>query len=68
VGWYAALDLQAFAERDWQVDPTLQAGLLVPAGDRRWRVGLAVHDGAVPIGEYYRADETYVALGLWLAP
>ncbi|HEX6863310.1 MAG TPA: DUF1207 domain-containing protein [Thermoanaerobaculia bacterium] len=68
LGWYAALDLQAFEERDWQADPTLQAGLLVPAGDRRWRVGLAVHDGAVPIGEYYQVDETYVALGLWLAP
>jgi opacity protein-like surface antigen len=68
LGWYAALDLQAFEERDWQVDPTLQAGLLVPAGDRRWRVGLAVHDGAVPIGEFYQVDETYVALGLWLAP
>ena len=24
--------------------------------------------GAVPIGEFYRVDETYVALGLWLAP
>lgn len=68
LGWYAALDLQALEERDWQADPTLQVGLLVPSGDRRWRVGLAVHDGAVPIGEYYRVDETYVALGLWLAP
>jgi hypothetical protein len=68
LGWYAALDLQAMEERDWQVDQTLQAGLLVHSGDRRWRVGLAVHDGAVPIGEYYRVNETYVALGLWLAP
>jgi hypothetical protein len=68
VGWYAALDLQAFAERDWQVDPTLQAGFLVPAGDRRWRVGIAVHDGAVPIGEFYQVDEPYIALGLWLSP
>lgn len=68
LGWYAALDLQAFEERDWQIDPTLQVGLLVPSGDRRWRVGLAVHDGAVPIGEYHQVDETYIALGLWLAP
>jgi hypothetical protein len=68
LGWYAALDVQSFEERDWQADPTLQAGLLVPSGDRRWRVGIAIHDGAVPIGEYYQVDETYVALGLWLAP
>lgn len=68
VGWYAALDLGAFEERDWQVDPTLQLGLLIPAADRRWRAGVEIHDGSVPIGELYRNDETYVALGLWLAP
>lgn len=65
LGWYAALDLQAFEERSWQLDPTLQVGILV---DRRWRAGIAVHDGAVPIGEYYQVDETYIALGLWLSP
>ena len=68
LGWYAALDLQAMEERGWQVDPTLQVGLLVPSGDRRWRVGLSIHDGSVPIGEFFQEDETYVALGLWLDP
>lgn len=68
LGWYAALDLQAMEERDWQPDPSLQVGLLVPAGDRRWRVGLGVHEGTVPLGEFYRVDETYIALGLWLVP
>lgn len=68
LGWYAALDLQALEERDWQADPSLQIGLLIPAGGRRWRVGLGVHDGTVPLGELYRVDETYVALGLWLVP
>lgn len=67
-GWYVALDLGAFEERGWQVDPTLQIGLLVPSGDRRWRIGLGVHDGTVPLGEFFREDETYVALGLWLDP
>ncbi|HEX6863203.1 MAG TPA: DUF1207 domain-containing protein [Thermoanaerobaculia bacterium] len=68
LGWYAAMDLGAFEERDWQVDPTLQLGLLIPAGGRRWRLGLGYHSGAVPIGEFYRVDEDYVALGLWLDP
>lgn len=68
VGWYAALDLGALEERGWQVDPTLQLGLLIPSAERRWRAGLEVHDGSVPIGEFYRINETYVALGLWLAP
>jgi hypothetical protein len=68
LGWFAALDLGAMEERDWQVDPSLRIGLLVPAGDRRWRVGLGVHEGTVPLGEFFQVDETYVALGLWLAP
>lgn len=68
LGWYAALDLGSFEERDWQIDPTLQIGLLVPSGARRWRVGLAYHDGTVPLGEFYRVDESYIALGLWLDP
>jgi opacity protein-like surface antigen len=68
LGWYAALDLGALEEKDWQVDPTLQAGLLVPAGSRRWRIGLGYHSGTVPIGEFFREDETYIALGLWLDP
>ena len=68
LGWYAAMNLGAFEERDWQVDPTLQLGLLIPAGGRRWRFGVGYHGGAVPIGEFYRGDEDYVALGLWLDP
>lgn len=68
LGWYAAMDLGALEERSWQVDPTLQAGLLVPSGDRLWRVGLGYHDGTVPIGEFFQVDERYVVLGLWLSP
>lgn len=68
VGWYAAMDLQALEEKSWQVDPTLQAGLLIPSGDRLWRVGLGYHDGTVPIGEFFQVDERYVVLGLWLSP
>jgi Protein of unknown function (DUF1207) len=68
LGWYAALDLGSLEERNWQIDPTLQLGLLVPSGSRRWRVGLGYHDGSVPIGEFYQVDEPYIAFGLWLDP
>jgi hypothetical protein len=68
LGWYAALNLGAMEERDWQVDPALQLGLLIPAGGRQWRAGLGYHSGAVPLGEFYRVDEDYISLGLWLDP
>ncbi len=68
LGWYAAVNLEAMEEREWSVDTSLHVGLRVPAGDRRWRVGLAFYDGRVPLGEFYRSDERSVALGLWLEP
>ncbi len=67
-GWYAAANLEAMEERDWAVDSSLHLGLLVPAGDRRWRVGVALYDGRVPLGEFFRSDERSVTLGLWLVP
>lgn len=66
--WFAAADLQAMAERDWNADASLQLGLLIAAGERRWRLGVALYDGSVPLGEYFRSDESHVALGLWLEP
>jgi hypothetical protein len=68
LGWYAAVNLEAMEEREWNLDTSLHVGLRVPAGDRRWRVGLAFSDGRVPLGEFYRSDERSVALGLWLEP
>jgi hypothetical protein len=68
LGWYAAANLEAMEERDWSVDSSLHLGLLVPSGDRRWRVGVALYDGRVPLGEFFRSDERSVTLGLWLVP
>lgn len=67
-GWYAAADFGAMEERDWHVDVSLQVGFRIPSGGRLWRTGLAVRDGSVPIGEFFRDDETSIALGLWLEP
>ena len=66
LGWYAAVDLSATEERDWQVDVSAQAGLLFRPGTRRWRTGLAYHDGRVPLGEFVFDDERYLTFGLWL--
>lgn len=67
-GWYAAANLGAFEERDWEPDTSVQVGLLIPteADYRRWRIGIGLHDGRVPIGEFSFQDETWVVMGLWL--
>lgn len=66
LGWYAAVDLSAAEERDWQLDVSFQAGLLALSGSRRWRAGVAYYDGRVPLGEFVFDDESYLTLGLWL--
>jgi hypothetical protein len=65
-GWYAALDASVTQERDWQVDLSLEAGLIFAAGVRRWRLGVQYYDGRVPLGEFFQDNEEYLALGLWL--
>ena len=65
-GWYAALDLSTLEERDWRVDAAAQGGLTLPIGRRTHRFGVEIHDGRVPLGEFYQTTETYVALGVWI--
>ncbi|HYH45069.1 MAG TPA: DUF1207 domain-containing protein [Thermoanaerobaculia bacterium] len=68
LGWFGAANLEALEDRDWEVDVSLQAGLIVPAAERRWRVGLQWYDGRVPLTELAPAEESYLVLGLWLVP
>lgn len=66
LGWYVALDVSAAEERDWQVDTSVDLGLSLRSGARKWRAGLGFYDGRVPLGEFFQDDERYVSFGLWL--
>ena len=66
-GLYAAVDANAWEERDWSPSVTVEAGLAAPVGDdRRWRVGVAWYDGQLPVGELFQVDESYALAGVWL--
>jgi Protein of unknown function (DUF1207) len=66
-GWYAAADFTWYEESDWSTDVTIQAGLMVArkALFRKFRLGLEYRTGRSVLGEFFRSDETYLALGLW---
>lgn len=64
--WYAAMDIGASEERDWQRDITLQFGWQIPTETRIWRIGLEAYDGKAQLGEFFQDDEKYIGLGLWL--
>jgi hypothetical protein len=60
------MDVQAWEERDWNLDLAVQGGLAFHAEGRRWRLGLEYYDGRVPLGEFYFEDQRHVSLGLFV--
>ena len=44
-GWYAAADLSAMQERDWQIDVALQAGYRIDTMGKNWRFGVDLYNG-----------------------
>jgi hypothetical protein len=64
--WYAAVDGTATEERNWMVSLTVQAGIVLRADERSWRLGLEHYDGRSWIGEFFQHDERYTSIGLWL--
>lgn len=68
LGYYAALDVGAYEESDWDADTSVQAGLTVPV-DRflqEIRVGAFYRDGRSPMGEFFQRRERWWGLGLWI--
>lgn len=65
-GWFAAVNASSWQEKDWQVDTSVLAGIVFRSGERRWRLASGYHRGTVPLGEFFRDDETYLSLALWL--
>jgi hypothetical protein len=65
--WYAAADITAFEESDWQLTVAAQLGLILPTGrgTSRFRVALEFVDGRSVLGEFFFRDESYLALGLF---
>jgi hypothetical protein len=68
LGYYAAVDITAYEESDWQRDITIQAGILLPVTGlvRTYRFGIEYRDGRSIIGEFFQDQETSWALGLWV--
>jgi hypothetical protein len=66
LGWYTALDLSAFEEREWDVNVAIQGGLVLPTHGHAWRVGVEYYNGRSWIGEFFQDDESYISFGIWL--
>jgi hypothetical protein len=64
---WAAVDLGAYEEDDWELNVSLQGGVLLEAENGAlWRLGVELYDGRSPIGEFFQSEETYLSWGVWL--
>lgn len=66
LGWYTAVDVSSWEERDWQIDIAAHVGLLLHSAGRKVRFGVEYYDGRSPIGEFFQYDEKYICLGIWM--
>ncbi len=67
LGPFAAVNLSAYEENDWEKNLTIQAGLVLPVGRlaRTYRIGLEYYDGRVPLGEFFLEDDRALSFGFW---
>lgn len=68
LGWYSAVNVTSYEENDWDANVAIQAGLVAPFRQRAssLRLGAAYYNGRSVIGEFFRSDEEFVSLGVWL--
>jgi len=67
-GWYGAVNMAFYQEKDYQLDFSLQGGIFLPSDGSQWRIAATLYKGTVPLGQFFQDDETYVILALHLNP
>ena len=67
LGWYAAADISSYEENDWDMNMTIQAGLILPVKDRsrNYRFGIEYYKGRSLFGEFFLDDEKYLSVGVY---
>ena len=66
LGWYAAFDLSSYQERNWHINKSFQIGYSFDAFPHTWRLAFEYYNGQVPLGEFFKFDEEFISLGLYL--
>lgn len=66
INWYSALDISSFEENDWDLNATIQFGIHRNSELDSWRIGFELYDGRSQLGEYFRDQERYMSIGLWV--
>jgi uncharacterized protein DUF1207 len=61
---YTAVDVSTMQERNWRVDVTVEAGVVMPGPGRTSRMFLEWHDGRSTANEFFRDSLSSLSVGL----
>jgi hypothetical protein len=62
---YAATNLTAYQESDWNPDTAIQFGIHYRKSGRLLRIGLEFYDGRTLLGEFFQDSDRWISLGTW---
>jgi len=66
LGWYIALDHSLYEENNWDINTTMQMGIVSEQNKRHWRLGLEYYNGRSQLGEFFQDREKYIGIGIWI--
>lgn len=64
LGWFAALDVSAWEERDWDADTSFRIGYEFDGEGARWTLSAVYHHGRSSISEFFQYTESYTGISL----
>lgn len=66
LGWYLATDFSAYEENDWNINTSLQLGIVSKVAGRKYRFGMEYYQGRSTLGEFFLNREQSIGFGFWI--
>ena len=65
LGWYMAADFSSYEENNWDINTSLQLGIITTENKRNYRLGFEFNEGRSSLGEFFQSKEKYISFGFW---
>lgn len=66
LGWYMGADFSSYEENNWDINTSLQVGIITMANKRDYRLGFEYNEGRSSLGEFFQFKEEYISFGFWV--
>lgn len=66
LGWYMGADFSAYEENNWDINTSLQIGIITTANKKDFRLGFEFNEGRPSLGEFFQFKEKHISFGFWI--